>query len=413
MFRTLPATVAGPSHAFVRAHARRRVASCRAGSATSAGSTHAAARTRSRPSGGRRCGFGPSVLLPHLRCDWAHSCHTMAEPGTALPHPTFGVARGRCARVMRRRCRRAPSSRRRSRTSSRSSSRKSTACRSARRLFGHICAGSIDPRGCFCRGLLCSAAGTRRSCRTRSCSTTCARARSRSWCAQPSPGADVQMWEGRAQSRCRCGRGGPSPGADVAAVSQSWCRCGRGGPSPGADVGGVGPVLVQMWEGWAQSRCRCGRGGPSPGADVGGVSPVPAQMWQRIRRVRALSCAAAGRAAAGSAAHRPHARACGGIGGRAFRGKGTENTIKGTENTVKGAENTLKGAENTLKGTDDRGKRTGTVASRAFRGCSLTRPTGTSRRWALWGSASWSDAARSATAPKVFGEYPDYAMQLP
>ncbi len=34
-----------------------------------------------------------------------------------------------------------------------------------------------------------------------------------------------------------------------------------------------------MWEGWAQSRRRCGRGGPSPGADVGGVGPVPAPMW--------------------------------------------------------------------------------------------------------------------------------------
>ncbi len=33
--------------------------------------------------------------------------------------------------------------------------------------------------------------------------------------------------------------------------------------SPGADVAGVGPVPVQMWQGWAQSRCRCGRGGPT------------------------------------------------------------------------------------------------------------------------------------------------------
>jgi hypothetical protein len=42
--------------------------------------------------------------------------------------------------------------------------------------------------------------------------------------------------------------------------AQSWCRCGRGGPSPGADVAGVGPVLVQMWPGWAQSRPRRNRG---------------------------------------------------------------------------------------------------------------------------------------------------------
>jgi hypothetical protein len=45
------------------------------------------------------------------------------------------------------------------------------------------------------------------------------------------------------------------------------------------DVGGVSPVPVQMWQGRALSRCRCGRGGPCPGADVGGVSPVPVQMW--------------------------------------------------------------------------------------------------------------------------------------
>jgi hypothetical protein len=38
-------------------------------------------------------------------------------------------------------------------------------------------------------------------------------------------------------------------------------------------------VPAQMWEGRAQSRRRCGRGEPSPGADVGGASPVPAQMW--------------------------------------------------------------------------------------------------------------------------------------
>ena len=35
-------------------------------------------------------------------------------------------------------------------------------------------------------------------------------------------------------------------------------------PSPGADVAGVGPIPVQMWPGRAQSRCGCGRGEPSP-----------------------------------------------------------------------------------------------------------------------------------------------------
>ncbi len=66
---------------------------------------------------------------------------------------------------------------------------------------------------------------------------------------EPSPGADVS-------------RGEPSPGADVS----------RGEPSPGADVARASPVPAQMWEERAQSRCRCGRGEPSPGADVGGAS---------------------------------------------------------------------------------------------------------------------------------------------
>ncbi len=61
-----------------------------------------------------------------------------------------------------------------------------------------------------------------------------------------------------------------SPGADGA----------RGEPSPGADVAGASPVPVQMWQGQAQSWCRCGCGEPSPGADVAGVSRVPVQMCQ-------------------------------------------------------------------------------------------------------------------------------------
>jgi hypothetical protein len=104
------------------------------------------------------------------------------------------------------------------------------------------------------------------------------------------------MWQGRAHSQRRCGRGEPSPSADVAGASplpvqmwhgraQSHCRCGMGEPSPSADVAGASPVPVQMWQGRAQSRCRCGMGGaqsrcrcgrgePSPSADVAGASPV-------------------------------------------------------------------------------------------------------------------------------------------
>ncbi len=38
------------------------------------------------------------------------------------------------------------------------------------------------------------------------------------------------------------------------------------------------PDPAPMWQGRAEPRCRCGRGGP--GADVAGASPVPGQMWQ-------------------------------------------------------------------------------------------------------------------------------------
>jgi hypothetical protein len=42
----------------------------------------------------------------------------------------------------------------------------------------------------------------------------------------------------------------------------------------------VRTVPVQMWQGRAPSRCRCGSGEPSPDADVEGASPVPAQMCE-------------------------------------------------------------------------------------------------------------------------------------
>ena len=70
----------------------------------------------------------------------------------------------------------------------------------------------------------------------------------------------VQMWQGRAQSRCRCERGEP----------QSLCGCGRGEPSPGADVAGVSPVPVQTWV-----------AGPSPGAVVAGTVPSPGARGER------------------------------------------------------------------------------------------------------------------------------------
>ena len=49
----------------------------------------------------------------------------------------------------------------------------------------------------------------------------------------------VQMWHGRAESRCRCGTGEPSHGADVA-----W-----GEPSLGEDMDRLSPVPAQRYNG--------------------------------------------------------------------------------------------------------------------------------------------------------------------
>ena len=76
--------------------------------------------------------------------------------------------------------------------------------------------------------------------------------------------------------------------------------------SPGADVAAASPVLVQMWQRRAQSRCRCGRNESSPGADVAGVSPGPRAT--RIGRPSAASaCAGCAAGAALRLAPRAHA----------------------------------------------------------------------------------------------------------
>jgi hypothetical protein len=87
---------------------------------------------------------------------------------------------------------------------------------------------------------------------------------------------------------CVCTEHGPVPVQIRQGRARSRCRCGRSGPSPGADPAGAGPVSTQMWQKWAQIRCRCGRGGPSPGADVAGVGPVPVQMSERRAVVQSL-----------------------------------------------------------------------------------------------------------------------------
>jgi hypothetical protein len=94
----------------------------------------------------------------------------------------------------------------------------------------------------------------------------------------------AQIRQGRAQSRCGCGRGGPSPGSDEAGA----------GPVPAAGVAGVGRVPGQMrqgraqsrqqvWQGWAESRCRCRLHATSPGADAAAVKKAHSRCkWGQI-----------------------------------------------------------------------------------------------------------------------------------
>jgi hypothetical protein len=52
---------------------------------------------------------------------------------------------------------------------------------------------------------------------------------------------------------------------------------------PGADVAGVRPGPMHIWQGCAQSRCRCGRVRPVPAQMWQGEPiPVPVQMWQGV-----------------------------------------------------------------------------------------------------------------------------------
>jgi hypothetical protein len=89
---------------------------------------------------------------------------------------------------------------------------------------------------------------------------------------QPEPHArsrvPVQMWPGRAQSRCRCGPAEPSPDADVAQAEKSSpgadvARAEK--PSPGADVARAEKPSPGADVARAEK--------PSPGADVAAVSP--------------------------------------------------------------------------------------------------------------------------------------------
>ncbi len=281
IIRTLPAPVAGPSHAFVRARACRRAASCRAGSATSIGSTPAAARTRSHPSNGRRCGLGP-------RC----SCRIRA--GTGPTPATLWLSLERPCRIRFRGCawqmcaRDAPAM---SAHAELEASFRNELAQLESQVDGlQKCAPPFRPhlrridrsaRLLLQRALLLRQVQGVHAELARAARPAHELARG---AGAPNP-VRVQMWEGCAQSQRRCG---------------------RGAPSPSADVGGVGPVPVQMWEGCAQSRCRCGRGGPSPGADVGGgepsTDPNSARALLRYRGARRCRLCRTPSACAGRAA---------------------------------------------------------------------------------------------------------------
>ena len=95
---------------------------------------------------------------------------------------------------------------------------------------------------------------------------------------EPSPGAEVAAGEPSRGADVAAGE--PSSGADVAA----------GGPSPGADVAMMSRVPAQMWQGRAQFRCRCGRGEPSPGADVAAAQHDNALTRRNYRRNDRIGC---------------------------------------------------------------------------------------------------------------------------
>ena len=60
-------------------------------------------------------------------------------------------------------------------------------------------------------------------------------------------------------------RSGPDPAPLLYLINDTQ-QLGRGKLGPGAHVAGASSVPVQMWQGQAQSRCRCGRSELSPGA---------------------------------------------------------------------------------------------------------------------------------------------------
>ncbi len=86
----------------------------------------------------------------------------------------------------------------------------------------------------------------------------------------------MQMWQGRAQSRCGCGRVSPVPVPMWHGMSPVPVQM----PSPGADVAGASPVPVQMWQG-ASPRPAAARRRNSQGYSNGAHKPLPPSAGRR------------------------------------------------------------------------------------------------------------------------------------
>ena len=92
-------------------------------------------------------------------------------------------------------------------------------------------------------------------------------------------------------SGCHHMPGGLSRGAEVAAGEPSrGADVAAGEPSSGADVAMMSRVPAQMWQGRAQSRCRCGRGEPSPAADVAAAQHDNDLARRNYRRNDRIGC---------------------------------------------------------------------------------------------------------------------------
>ena len=165
-----------------------------------------------------------SMLLPHLRRDWAHSCHIWLSLERPCRIHFRGCAWQMCARD-------APAL---SAHAELEASFKNELAQLESQVDGlQKCAPPFRPH--TCAGSICAAAAA-------GSALLCGRYK-------------AFMQNSLVQHDLRT-----SSLEELVHPTQSQRRCGRGGPSPGADVAGVSPVPVQMWERWAlrcRGACRC------------------------------------------------------------------------------------------------------------------------------------------------------------